>query len=339
MIPFRIAVLLLAASSVQASAQTDAPAATPTPKPHKRAAKPYQPSFNPTLILLDPAHGNQDSGATLGPNLKEKDLNLAFAQRLRGLLQAKGFTVQLTREADAPAPAAAPPADPDNPTPPPPPPPQLTPDQRAEQANRLHPGACLLIHTTPAGHGVHLFLSALTAPNTQAEPRQVLLWDTAQAPALAHSTTLSGRLAETLTAQSIPLVTGRVSVKPIDSMSCPAVTLEIAPLAEKGGKTTPVQDQAYQQKVAAAIAEGLGNWRTDAEAILQAEAAEAARAAAALNPAKPEPAKPAAKPKPAKPVVTPGHLIPGQIAPLPKIPQIVAPTTKRPAAPAPGVPQ
>jgi N-acetylmuramoyl-L-alanine amidase len=51
-------------------------------------------------IILDPGHGGKDPGA-IGPNgLREKDVTLAIAQRLKPLLEDLGYTVLMTRETD-----------------------------------------------------------------------------------------------------------------------------------------------------------------------------------------------------------------------------------------------
>lgn len=51
------------------------------------------------LVVVDPGHGGKDPGAVAN-GLREKDLNLQIAKRLRKHLQAKGFKVRLTREDD-----------------------------------------------------------------------------------------------------------------------------------------------------------------------------------------------------------------------------------------------
>lgn len=50
-------------------------------------------------IVLDPGHGGEDVGTTNG-RLREKDLTLDIARRLRDLLQAQAFEVSLTRDED-----------------------------------------------------------------------------------------------------------------------------------------------------------------------------------------------------------------------------------------------
>jgi N-acetylmuramoyl-L-alanine amidase len=50
-------------------------------------------------IVLDPGHGGGDTGAVNGA-LKEKEQNLDVAYRLKGLLEASGATVYMTRGGD-----------------------------------------------------------------------------------------------------------------------------------------------------------------------------------------------------------------------------------------------
>ncbi len=54
---------------------------------------------NPRLIVIDPGHGGSDPGTQHG-NLKEADLTLDMAKRLRQILIAHGWQVKLTRETD-----------------------------------------------------------------------------------------------------------------------------------------------------------------------------------------------------------------------------------------------
>lgn len=54
---------------------------------------------NPRLIVIDPGHGGSDSGSQHG-GLKEADLTLDVAKRLRDILIARGWQVKLTRETD-----------------------------------------------------------------------------------------------------------------------------------------------------------------------------------------------------------------------------------------------
>lgn len=52
-------------------------------------------------ILLDPGHGGEDPGAVSDySGIKEKDVNLSVALKVRELLQKDGFKVLMTREED-----------------------------------------------------------------------------------------------------------------------------------------------------------------------------------------------------------------------------------------------
>lgn len=51
-------------------------------------------------VVLDPGHGGSEPGAVGPSGLREADLNLDIARRVRSLLEAEGATVVLTRDAD-----------------------------------------------------------------------------------------------------------------------------------------------------------------------------------------------------------------------------------------------
>jgi N-acetylmuramoyl-L-alanine amidase len=72
------------------------------------SAPPFPPAFRgkpaargelPLVVVLDPGHGGQDSGAMCGTVL-EKDLTLDVARRAELLLRARGFATVLTRGDD-----------------------------------------------------------------------------------------------------------------------------------------------------------------------------------------------------------------------------------------------
>src|SRR5579872_6452963 len=108
------------------------------------------------VVVLDAAHGGDDTGAHLSSGQLEKAANLALAVRLRSLLAARGFQVVTTREADT----------------------SVDLDHRAEIANHANAAVCLSLHASDSGSGVHLFASSLPpAPLSRFMP-----WKTAQAP-------------------------------------------------------------------------------------------------------------------------------------------------------------
>lgn len=54
----------------------------------------------PLRVLVDPGHGGQDAGAMRG-DIKEADITLKLAQKLKSVLEERGFKVTLTRDRDA----------------------------------------------------------------------------------------------------------------------------------------------------------------------------------------------------------------------------------------------
>ena len=285
MIPSRkfaaVLVAILAGAAVAAiylRAQPQGQSSNPT-----RAQNPATAAMDHDLVVLDPAHGGPDTGATLGDKILEKDVTLAIAARLRATLTAAGFTVVTTRDADPATP--------------------LTGDQRAEIANRAHAVACLVIHATASGPGVHLYTSALQPPeedsssNVPLTPRAAFVpvpWEQAQAGSVSQSLRLASELSAALGKASLPVVSGREPVRPLDNLECPAIAIELAPLPVAGGDATPATDPNYQQRVVATLTTALQAWRdhvapnaaaagsatTNDPAAQAAAAAQAARAAA-----------------------------------------------------------
>jgi len=236
------AVVLVTQTQIHAQAQNPAaptPAQIPTPS---RPQPPAAPTTNRSLIFLDPAHGGADSGATLGDHILEKDVTLAFATRLRSALTSAGFTVVTTRDAD--------PSDP------------LTPDQRAETANRSHAAACIVLHATAVGSGVHVYTSTLEpALPEDADSSSAYVpvpWETAQASFVDQSRSLADILKTALAKASLPALTGQAPLRPLDNLMCPAVAVEIAPNA---GTAAPANDSDYQQHIAFALTTALQKWR------------------------------------------------------------------------------
>jgi N-acetylmuramoyl-L-alanine amidase len=270
------------------------------------------PALNRNVIVLDPAHGGSDSGARIADSLSEKQLTLELSARLKPLLTAAGFTVVTTREAD--------------------PPDVLLPDQRAAAANHARSLACILIHATPSGSGVHLFTSTLPASETSGDPNTpaaALPWDSAQSSYIPLSVRLANEIGLSLVHANIPSRLGHASIRPIDNLTCPAVAIELAPLVTPGSEPTPLSDASYQQRTAKAIADALVSWRNHA----------APAPAKPTPPAKPTQAQPAA-PKPATapvpqpvPVDTPKPAPADTPAPAPASPE---PSPATPAEPPPG---
>jgi len=182
-------------------------------------------------------------------------VTLALAVRLRSLLAARGFSVVLTRDSDT----------------------AISTDQRAETANRAHAVACLVLHATASGTGVHLATSALNAIDSTT-PGAAVPWDDAQAAYLTQSQKLAAGIGDAVTRSQVPLVAAKAWMKPLDNLTCAAVSVEIAPLG-RGAEETAVTDQGYQQRVSEALAGALIFWRNQASGRAAVDAPGVGRAA------------------------------------------------------------
>lgn len=200
---------------------------------------PVQPRVEPQfVVVLDAAHGGSDTGARLGSGALEKDITLGLERKLRADLRGRGVEVVTTRDADVDLPAL----------------------NRAEAANHAQAAACLVIHATATGSGVHLFTSSLSP----ASPTPVLPWQTAQAAYVTQSLRLESEIDAALAHAEVPVTLGRASVQPMDSLACPTVAVELAPLV--AGNTTSGQaitDEKYENLVVSAMAAAIESWRSD----------------------------------------------------------------------------
>ena len=190
------------------------------------------------VVVVDAGHGGGDSGGHLNDGQLEKAATLALSVRLRSLLSARGILVVTTREADQ----------------------SVSPDERAEIANRAGAQACISLHVAESGAGVHLFTSSLT-PVVAA---RLAPWKTAQAGWVTRSLALAGALNSALTHAGTSVTLGRTALPGIDSMTCPAVAIELAPERDDNRKiVAEPDDPAYQARVAATLAAGLLEWRAE----------------------------------------------------------------------------
>ncbi|MHB1937545.1 MAG: N-acetylmuramoyl-L-alanine amidase family protein [Acidobacteriaceae bacterium] len=229
-------------TSAAASSTASPPQALSNPQsnaapPGIPAEAPSRPPVLRFLVLLDPAHGGADTGALLSAAATEKSYTLAFASQLHAALNSRGIRSILTRDSDI----------------------ALDNTARATVANRSHASACISLHATSTGNGVHLFTSSLPTV-AEADPRHAFLpWQTAQGAYETSSLRLESDVDAALTQQHIPVLIARTSLMPLDSMACPAVAIEIAPL----DTNTPLGDRGYQQKVVDALDTALVAWRSD----------------------------------------------------------------------------
>jgi N-acetylmuramoyl-L-alanine amidase len=223
---WRLAVLVAGGLAGQLTAAQQAPQAP--------AAPPAR-----FVVVLDAAHGGDDTGGRLSDSQLEKTFTLAMSVRLRSLLGARGIQVVTTRESDA----------------------AVDPVRRAEIANHAQAQACISLHGSESGSGVHLYASSLTP----APPVRFAAWKTAQAAWVTRSLALEGVLNSALLEAGMSVTLGRTSLPAMDSMTCPAVAVEIAPeLGPDKKAIAALDDPGYQARVASALAAALVQWRTEA---------------------------------------------------------------------------
>jgi N-acetylmuramoyl-L-alanine amidase len=225
---------------VAASAAISVGAQTPSPTPPPAVSRPAPASQPPRfLVVLDAAHGGDDFGGRLA-NEPEKSFALALSVRLRSLLAARGIQVVTTRESDVTMDAA----------------------HRAEIANQAKAQACLSLHASETGFGIHLFASSLPP----APASRIPAWQTAQAAWVTQSLALAGVLNSALLHAGLSVTLGRTALPEVDSMTCPAIAVEVAPnKAADASATTDLDAPAYQARVAEALAAALLEWKTEVQ--------------------------------------------------------------------------
>ena len=196
------------------------------------------------VIVLDAAHGGEDTGARARDGVLEKDITAQLASRIRlALIAGRKFRIQLTRAGDV------------NPTF----------EQREITANTARPVAFLSLHAGDLGN---------TTPRVVVFSYRSLQPDAAQPVALLvpwsevhriHGEQ-SQRLAQMLQAR-LAQVPGLAADAPVEaavrslrSIDCPAVAIELGSLnpAQDSGSLTSV---ALQQQIATAIVAGLEGFR------------------------------------------------------------------------------
>lgn len=216
------------------------------------------------VIVLDPGHGGVEAGA-IGPSgLKEKDLTLDLARRLKSLLERQGVTVVLTRDDDRVLPL----------------------DDRTAIANHNRAMLFISIHLNASKSktavGAETYFLSITATDAEARTLaglenkayeapeaavpaspgsppgrdlELILWDLAQNSFLAESS----RLAEAIQTQ-LNAATGvrdrgvrQAPFRVLMGATMPAILIE-AGFISNPDEEARFKDDAYKDKVADAIA-------------------------------------------------------------------------------------
>lgn len=219
-----------APSAVPPSATASAPPQAVAPLPRPAPQPPPSMAHPRAAVVIDPGHGGDDRGALLSPSLPEKEVTLAWAQRLRSVLQQKGISTMLLRDGDT----------------------SLTLDQRAALANAARPQVFITLHAGSTGTGVRIY----TAHVGETAPRagSFLPWDSAQSGFLDASRAVAGSIAAEMRKREIPSGTAPVFLRPLTNIAGSAVAIEVMPVTADVGS---LMSAGYQQSVCVAIADGI----------------------------------------------------------------------------------
>jgi N-acetylmuramoyl-L-alanine amidase len=234
-----ITITALPQSSAAAPSSTKPPATeTPAvPQPQQQASAPTQPAPNTPkrmLAVIDPAHGGDERGAALSDTLSEKDITLGFSRLLRHELEIRGFAVLLLRDSDT----------------------TMTLDQRGGATNASHANLFLSLHATSQGAGVAVYTALLPVSTESKAGFQP--WNSAQSSSLPASRTIAAAIFAAFQRIQFPTRSMQASLRPLNNVQMPAVAVELAP-GPVGISDLP--SASYQQKAAAAIADGVASVR------------------------------------------------------------------------------
>jgi N-acetylmuramoyl-L-alanine amidase len=212
------------------------------PKESKTARPPTPGPF--AVIVLDPGHGGQDSGAICGGVL-EKDLTLDVARRIDRLLDSEGIATLMTRLGDTYVSLA----------------------DRAAFANRARNCIFVSIHfnedNKPVASGVETYYAAhqITAGSFLASWLP-FLWRPLSDSPNPESQNLAGFIQEALVARTRAVDRGTQARQffVIANVTSPAVLIEGGFLTNKED-ISKLATEDYRNQIAAAVADGILRYR------------------------------------------------------------------------------
>src|SRR5437660_4052558 len=221
--------------------QAERPAArapSRTAQPPAAAPKPF------AVVVLDPGHGGQDSGAMCG-GVMEKDLTLDVARRIDRLLDAEGVATLMTRLGDTYVSLA----------------------DRAAFGNRVRDSIFVSIHFNEDNKPVASGVETYYAPHQIATGSSVaswlpFLWRPLSESPNPESQRLAGFIQEALVARTRAIDRGTQPGQffVIANVTSPAVLIEGGFLTNKEDISKLVSED-YRDQIAAAVADGILRYR------------------------------------------------------------------------------
>jgi N-acetylmuramoyl-L-alanine amidase len=195
-----------------------------------------------TLVVLDPGHGGQDSGALCGA-IAEKDLTFDIAQRVDRLLQAQGLATLMTRVGDS----------------------YVSLEDRVAVTNRARDCILVSIHFNESKKVVTGVETYYAEHQTAPAPRLVWWIPFSRGPAAESLTlaskSLAGFIQEAMVARTKAPDRGTKAEQffVVANVSVPAVLVEAGFLNKED--IAKLESNDYREQMAAAISEGILRYR------------------------------------------------------------------------------
>jgi N-acetylmuramoyl-L-alanine amidase len=196
-----------------APTETTPPTVAGTPAASPIVVQPTKPaSPTPTfLVVIDAAHGGNDMGARITPNLLEKDITLFLARKVRQELQTRHIATEMLRDADN----------------------DLGLDQRAMMTNLARPAIFISLHAEPASV-LRIYAPALPSPPAGTIDRAGFLpWQSAQSAFSGDSASLAAAVADAMAKRKLSSHVSSAFLQPLHSIAAAAIAIE-APADKKG---------------------------------------------------------------------------------------------------------
>jgi N-acetylmuramoyl-L-alanine amidase len=196
------------------------------------------------VVVIDPGHGGQDSGATVG-GIVEKDLTLDIAQRIDRLLQGEGMATVMTRVGDGYVSLA----------------------ERAALTNRIPDCVMVSIHFNEGNKSASSGIETYYADHQVTSGTPMISWlpflqRTAVQMPNRESQNLAGCVQEALVShtQAINRGTKAQQFFVIANVRHPAVLVEGGFLSNKE-EIAKLNNPDYREQIAGAISDGIFHYR------------------------------------------------------------------------------
>lgn len=215
-----------ASTAVAAIQQLGSPLSN-SPYPAQQSPAPQRTVLN--MVVLDPAHGGTDPGARGAQGIRESDLVLDLTLQVRRALEAQGFQVLQTRNAN------------ENPSF----------DDRSTLANAQHGAVFVSLHISSTGLPGTARVFSMPESSAAAPAGGLISWDHAQIPYASLSKkfadAVQGQLAQRF--KGSPATAQIATVRQLRTTAAPAIAVEICSVS--------VQDRAELDRMMPAVGDAI----------------------------------------------------------------------------------